>query len=766
MPKRLASTATLPLEDGAVETQPRRAAVLLPLPLAGAYDYLVPEGLELEPGSVVTVPLGQRELFGVVWDLLPDDGRPAAEDGGGKVLPLERLRPVIDTCPVPPLTAVARRFLAWVSDYTLAAPGAVLRMALSSPSALEPPRPVTLYRRAERPLPADLRLTPARRRVLEEMEESPARPLAEIAAAAGVGTSVVKGLEKAGVVEAVTVLREARFAAPDPERSGPQLSDSQGAAAAALRQTIAAGEFSVTLLDGVTGSGKTEVYFEALAAALAMGRQALVLLPEIALSAQWLQRFEARFGVAPALWHSDLTSAQRRATWRAVAYGNAPVVVGARSALFLPFPDLGLIVVDEEHESAFKQEDGVPYHARDMAVVRAQLGGIPAILASATPSLETLTNVQAGRYTELSLPERHGGARLPEISLVDLRTDKPPRLEIPGGSPGGGQAWLSAALRGAIAETLDAGEQVLLFLNRRGYAPLTLCRACGHRLQCPNCTAWLVEHRLAGRLQCHHCGFAGRLPRSCPDCGSEGSLVACGPGVERLAEETRVLFPEARTGLMTSDTLTGPDAAADMVRAVQQHEIDLLIGTQIVAKGHHFPQLTLVGVVDADLGLFGGDLRAAERTYQLLHQVAGRAGRAERPGRVLLQTSEPEHPVMQALAGGGRDAFLAAESEARREAGLPPFGRLAAVILSSPDPGQVDAVAAALARTAPRQPGLTVLGPAPAPLAVLRGRHRRRFLVKASRGFRLQAALAPWIQALKLPANLRLQVDIDPYSFL
>jgi primosomal protein N' (replication factor Y) (superfamily II helicase) len=464
--------------------------------------------------------------------------------------------------------------------------------------------------------------------------------------------------------------------------------------------------------------------------------------------------------VAPALWHSDLTSAQRRATWRAVALGRAPVVVGARSALFLPYPDLGLIVVDEEHESAFKQEDGVTYHARDMAVVRAQLGGIPAVLVSATPSLETLNNVRGGRYRALHLPERHGDAALPSIALVDLRQDRPAKLE------GLGPGWLSDTLRKAIGETLAAGEQVLLFLNRRGYAPLTLCRACGHRLQCPNCTAWLVEHRLAGRLQCHHCGYAARLPSSCPDCGAEGSLTACGPGVERLAEEARVLFPQARQATMTSDTLTGPESAAALVQAVQARDIDLLIGTQIVAKGHHFPHLTLVGVVDADLGLYCGDLRAAERTYQLLHQVAGRAGRAEHPGRVLLQTAEPDHPVMEALAAGDRDRFFAAEAAAREGAGLPPFGRLAALVLSGHDARQLDEVCRVLARAAPRVEGVTVLGPAPAPLAVLRGRHRRRFLVKAPRGFRLQPLLRAWLGQAKIPSAIRLQVDVDPYSFL
>jgi primosomal protein N' (replication factor Y) (superfamily II helicase) len=768
MPDRHASTATRP---PAAETEPgsdadltgaRRVAVLLPLPLTGPYDYLVPPELEVGPGSVVRVPLAQRELIGAIWDE-PLESAPADD----KELPLARLRPVLEVLPVPPLTAAARRFLAWVADYTLAAPGAVLRMALSSPAALETPKPAILYRCREGGSAEGLRLTPARRRVLAELDAGPARSLADLSQAAGVGTAVVKGLAQAGVLEAVEVVQEPRFDLPDPGAAAPVLSDRQAVAAESLRGAVreasaagAAGAFSVTLLDGVTGSGKTEVYFEAIAEAVAAGRQALVMLPEIALSAQWLERFERRFGVAPALWHSDLTSAQRRATWRAVALGRAPVVVGARSALFLPYPDLGLIVVDEEHESAFKQEDGVTYHARDMAVVRAQLGGIPAVLVSATPSLETLNNVRGGRYRALHLPERHGDAALPSIALVDLRQDRPAKLE------GLGPSWLSDTLRKAIGETLAAGEQVLLFLNRRGYAPLTLCRACGHRLQCPNCTAWLVEHRLAGRLQCHHCGYAARLPSSCPDCGAEGSLTACGPGVERLAEEARVLFPQARQATMTSDTLTGPESAAALVQAVQARDIDLLIGTQIVAKGHHFPHLTLVGVVDADLGLYGGDLRAAERTYQLLHQVAGRAGRAEHPGRVLLQTAEPDHPVMEALAAGDRDRFFAAEAAAREGAGLPPFGRLAALVLSGHDARQLDEVCRVLARAAPRVEGVTVLGPAPAPLAVLRGRHRRRFLVKAPRGFRLQPLLRAWLGQAKIPSAIRLQVDVDPYSFL
>jgi primosomal protein N' (replication factor Y) len=719
-----------------------RVSVLLPLPLAGPYDYRADGATALARGDFVMVPLGRREVVGVVWG-----------DAAGDVVE-SKLRDVIARLEAPPLPAVLCRFVEWVANYTMSPPGAVLRMAMSVPAALEPPRPIPAWRLADAP-PPDLRVTPERRRVLDLLRDGPPRPASELAREAGVGMGVVKALAAAGALTATTLPPPAAFDVPDTGRAGPTLSPPQSAAAADLAHKVEAAGFSVTALDGVTGAGKTEVYFEAIAAALRTRRQALVLLPEIALGAQWLDRFTARFGVRPAQWHSDLTAAERRVAWRAVARGEAHVVVGARSALFLPYPELGVIVVDEEHDAAYKQEDGVVYQARDMAVVRARLTDIPVVLVSATPSLETVQNVAGGRYAALHLPDRHGGARLPAVTAIDLRADRPPR-----------QSWLSPTLRQELSATLAAGEQALLFLNRRGYAPLTLCRACGHRLQCPRCTAWLVEHRLIGKLQCHHCGFQVPFPSACPSCKAEGMLAACGPGVERLTEEVAALLPAARTAMMTSDTIAGPLAAAELIHRVQEHAVDLLIGTQMIAKGHHFPMLTLVGVVDADLGLHGGDLRVAERTYQLLHQVAGRAGRADRPGRVLLQTYEPKHPVMQALVAGDRDRFLASEAEDRRAVGMPPFGRLAALILSGPDAEAVDAAARALARTAPHADGIEVLGPAPAPLAVLRGRHRRRFLLKCRRDIAPQPLLRRWLAQVKLPGSVRLQIDIDPYSFL
>jgi primosomal protein N' (replication factor Y) len=717
-----------------------RVPVLLPYPFAGPFDYRVPAGMHPQPGDIVMVPLNRRAEIGVVWD-----GEADGSVGDN------RLRPIDAILEAPPMRADLRRLVDWIAVYTLAPPGEVLTMALRV-NALHAPPPRIGWSRGE-VLP-ELRLTEARRRVLAALGTS-AMAGAELARAAGVSSSVLRGMADAGLLLPSPLPAETSFTPPDPEHPGPALSDDQAAAAAALRAAVAAREFSVHLLDGVTGSGKTEVYFEAIAACLRQGRQALVLLPEIALSSQWLARFRSRFGVAPAVWHSDLPSKTRRTTWRAVDAGQAPVVVGARSALFLPFPDLGLVVIDEEHETAFKQEDGVVYHARDMAIVRARLCAAPAILSSATPSLETLANVEAGRYQRLHLPSRHGGASLPEIGLIDLRETPPERGH-----------FLAPPLLAAMAARFAAGEQAMLFLNRRGYAPLTLCRHCGHRMQCPNCTAWLVEHRARRILQCHHCGHTIPIPRDCPACGTEDSLTAVGPGIERITEEARAAFPAARILVMASDTLPGPHAAAEAARAIEAREIDLIIGTQIVAKGWHFPHLTLVGVVDADLGLSGGDLRAAERTVQLLHQVAGRAGRAEAPGQVLLQTYTPEHKVMQALLHGDLPRFMDSEAAERRPGHWPPYGRLAALIVSADTPDAADIAARDLGRAAPHGDGIVVLGPAPAPLSILRGRHRRRLLLKTRRDIAVQPLLRAWLAAVATRRGVKVEVDVDPISFL
>ena len=727
-------------DDDAPAPQPARVPVLLPYPFAGPFDYRVPPDLEVAPGDLVLVPLNRREAVGVVWDGPPDQ---SVGDN--------RLRPISGRIDGPPMRADLRRLIDWIAAYTLAPPGDVLAMALRV-NALRPDAPPTGWRLAD-PLP-DTRLTEARRSVLAALADGQPRPGAELARVAGVSPGVLRSMAEAGLLVPTALPVRPPFDRPDPGHPGPTLSPDQETAAAALRAAVRAG-YSVTLLDGVTGSGKTEIYLEAVAECLRAGRQALVLLPEIALSSQWLERFLGRFGVAPAVWHSDLSTKLRRATWRAVDAGTAPVVVGARSALFLPFPELGLIIVDEEHETAFKQEDGVVYHARDMAVVRARLCAAAAVLVSATPSLETVANVQAGRYRRLHLPDRHGGASLPEIVLLDLRATPPERGR-----------FLAPPLVAAVRAAFARGEQAMLFLNRRGYAPLTLCRACGHCMACPNCTAWLVEHRARAVLQCHHCGHTVPIPPACPACAATHSLTAVGPGVERITEEAQALFPEARTLVMASDTLPGPHAAAEAARAISAREVDLIIGTQIVAKGWHFPFLSVVGVVDADLGLAGGDLRAAERTVQLLHQVAGRAGRAEAPGRVLLQTFSPEHPVMQALLSGRLEEFMTREAAQRRPGNWPPFGRLAALIVSADSAAAADTVARDLGRAAPHGEGIVVLGPAPAPFAILRGRHRRRLLLKTRRDIPVQPLLRAWLAAVPVRGGVRVDVDVDPVSFL
>ncbi len=722
---------------------PRRVPVLLPLPLAGPYDYAVPEGMEVTPGAVVTVPLGSRRLHGVVWHG-PASGEVAAA----------KLRPIVALADVPPLRDPLLSLIDWVASYTLSPPGEVLRMALPEAALSPPPAPRSGWRAAS-PLPEGWRVTPERARVLAVLEGAGglAWATADLARAAGVSPGVIRAMAMSGLL-VPTPLSDPSASVPSPPPPRP-LRPAQAEAAAALRARVAAGGFSVTLLDGVTGSGKTEVYLEAAAEAVARGRQVLVLLPEIALSAQVINRFAARFGTAPAVWHSDVPAARRRDTWRDVAQGIAPIVVGARSALWLNFRALGLIVVDEEHETAFKQEEGVVYHARDMAVVRARLEAIPCVLVSATPSLETRANVERGRYARLHLPDRHGAAGEPAVAAIDLKRHPPPR-----------GFFLSPPLREALAATLARGEQGLLFLNRRGFSPLTLCRACGHRFACPNCTAWLVEHRYTRTLQCHHCGHSEPVPPACPACGADGTLTPVGPGVERIAEEVRTLFPSARVLEMSSDTVDGARKAATLAAMIEARDVDLIVGTQLVAKGWHFPNLTLVGVVDADLGLAGGDLRAAERTFQILHQVGGRAGRAERPGRVLLQTWVPEHPVMRALVSGEVERFVTAELAERRAGAWPPYGRLAALIVSAKDSATADAAAQALRCAAPEGERFQVLGPAPAPLAILRGWHRRRLLLKAARDIDVPSLLRGWLASVPIPRSARVEVDVDPISFL
>ncbi|MFN5758217.1 MAG: primosomal protein N' [Sphingomonadaceae bacterium] len=719
-----------------------RVRILHTNPALGPLDYRVPHGMAAEPGSVVRVPLGPREMVGVVWE---EEALPAETVGDN------RLRNVLEVYDLPPLGAPLRRLIEWTADYYLSPPQSVLRMALSSAAALEGGRTVMEYRLSGKSLD---KLTPQRAQAIERVGERQGliRELAEIS---DVSEGVIRGLVKAGVLEGVEVALDAPFVAPEPAFAPPSLSDVQRDAADQLVGMVRAQDFAPVLLDGVTGSGKTEVYFEAVAEALRQGRQTLVLLPEIALTEPFLRRFIDRFGHAPVAWHSDLRQSQRRRAYRAIATGEALVTVGARSALYLPYHNLGLIVVDEAHETSFKQEDGVQYHARDAAVMRGHFEKIPVVLATATPAIETRQQVAQGRYQEIKLPGRYGAAQMPDVTAINLVQTPPDRGR-----------WLAPPLVAAMTQTLARGEQVLLFLNRRGFAPLTLCRHCGHRFQCPNCTAWMVEHRLTNRLQCHHCGHVEPPPRACPECNEEDALVACGPGVERISDEVGILFPEARRAIVTSDTLWSPAKAAEFVGRMEAGDIDIVIGTQLVTKGYHFPNLTLVGVVDADLGLQGGDLRAAERSFQQIMQVAGRAGRGVKPGHVYLQTHEPDAPVMRALVSGDAESFYAAETEARRMANAPPFGRFAGIIISSESLKQAEEVARMIGQSAPELEGMDVYGPAPAPLAMLRGRHRQRLLVHARRSLDVQTVLRDWLGKLEWPRSVRVSVDIDPYSFV
>ena len=715
--------------------------VLLPVALDQAYSYRVPEGLELAPGDLVTVPLGARDAMAVVW---AENARPNPRLDN-------RMKEVEDKLDIPPLKEELRNFIEWVSGYTLSPRGMVLRMALRMGAHLGPARARVGVRLGG---PAPQRMTAARKRVLALLADGIARGKSDVAAEAGVSPGVIDGLVDEGALESVVLPPDPVASAPDPDFAPPEFTPAQRRAADALRASV--GGYGVTLLDGVTGAGKTQVYFEAIAETIRRQRQALVLVPEIALTSQFLDRFAERFGVRPAEWHSQLSQRLRARSWNAVATGEVSVVVGARSALFLPYADLGLIVVDEEHDPAYKQEDGVRYHARDMAVVRARGADIPIVLVSATPSVETEVNARRGRYTRLHLPERFGSQHLPAIETIDLRAEGPP--------PG---RFIAPRLAEAVTIALERGEQALLFLNRRGYAPLTLCRRCGFRLACPNCDAWLVDHRFRRRLVCHHCGFSLPPPVQCPQCQATDSFVAVGPGVERLQQEAAALFPQRRILVLSSDLVESVERLRAELDDVAQGRFDIIIGTQLVAKGHHFPKLNLVGVIDADLGLANGDPRAAERTFQLLHQVIGRAGRQEGRGIGYLQTHQPEHPVMRALAAGDREAFYTSEIELREKTHYPPFGRLASLLVSAGERPAAEAYARRLAGIAPRADEVRVLGPAEAPLALVRGRYRFRLLVKSPRAFDLSGYLRQWLAAApRRKSDIKLEVDVDPQSFL
>ncbi|MEP3784864.1 primosomal protein N' [Ascidiaceihabitans sp.] len=705
-------------------------------------DYKAPEG-GCHLGAFVEVPLGPRKVLGVVW---------GAGQGNWDINKVRSAYRVLDAAP---MRLEMREFLRRAADYTLTPMSAMLRLATRAPGLGDPPSMRKIYRRGEG---EPDRVTDARKRVLETLAEygDLSFTLKELAEMAGVTSSVIKGLVKQNVVAEEDSPRDLPFARLDPSRPSKTLTEDQAAASTYLASEIAGARYGTTLLRGVTGSGKTEVYLEAVAAALKAGRQALVLLPEIALTAEFLKRVEERFGARPAEWHSGATMTERRRIWRMVGQGQAQLVIGARSALFLPYQNLGLIVVDEEHDTSYKQEEGVLYNARDMTVLRASICSAHVVLASATPSLESWANAENGKYKRLDLTSRFGPAVMPTMKTIDMRLDKLPS-----------DRWVSDRLKAEVDKRIALGEQAMLFINRRGYAPITLCRACGHQIGCDDCDARMVEHRFQNRLVCHQCGESKPIPDKCPSCDAEGRMAPVGPGVERLGEEAAKLFPDARIATLSSDMYGSARALKAEIEAIAAGGADIVIGTQLVAKGHNFPNLTLVGVIDADLGLQGSDLRAAERTFQLMRQVAGRAGRAEKPGTALLQTYQPEHPVIRAILAGDEEGFWRAEAAEREQAGVPPYGRMAGIIVSGPDVAQVFDIANELARRDQplRAIGAQVYGPAPAPIARVRGRHRVRLLVKAGKGVALQAAIARWTSQVQVKGDLRLAVDIDPQSF-
>lgn len=718
--------------------------VLLPLPFNEPFDYKI-EG-EAVLGELVRVPFGREVHVGVVW-----------KKGKSSNLDESKIKPIMERINFPPLSAELRKFIEFVSGYNMAFAGQVLKMVLSVRQVFDDPKMTVLYELSGKTLAeAKLKNSDARWRVMDFLKFAPFNRQ-DIAAGAGVGQSVIKAMIDAGVLRPVLIEDKKEFEKPNAAYKKVNLTDEQKEAAVQLVGEIGNG-FNITLLDGVTGSGKTEVYFEAVARVLELGQQVLILVPEIGLTSQWLGRFERRFGVKPAKWHSALGNRERIDTWKAVIEGRAKVLVGARSALFLPYQNLGLIVVDESHDQSFKQEDAVNYQGRDMAIVRAKYEQIPIILSTATPDLETVVNVEEGKYDIVELKSRFAAAVLPEIKIIDLKQDKPVRGSW-------GVSWLAPTLANALKENLERHEQSMLFLNRRGYAPLVICRDCGHRIQCPNCTAWLTEHRRVGNLVCHHCGYVTPIPKECPECHSETGLTACGPGVERVAEEVKFRFPTARVKILSSDITTNFAEVSQVIHEMEEGNVDILIGTQILAKGHHFPSLTLVGIVDADLGLMGSDLRASERTFQLLSQVAGRAGRGEKKGTVYLQTLYPENAVLQALVENNREKFLALEKKTRRLLKMPPFGKLAAVIVSGPNQEETEKTALWLGQTAPNNEFVSTLGPAPAPIFMLRNKFRYRLLLKTAKNIRIQDVLRDWLKRIKIPGRVRVEVDIDPYSF-
>ena len=716
------------------------------IPNAG-YDYRLTEPADI--GTFVRVHVMNRPCIGVIWGI------------GDSNLPAVKIKNISSVFSHK-LNVSDLQWIGRMSEWTLIPMGMVLRLIVNIPDAFCPPRMEPLYAYNS---DASCRMTQNRQAVADaySSNDNDAMTISDIQNIARVSNAVVRSMIKNETLIPVGEQPKQKNATliTYHDCGNIKLNNQQQAAADTIGQSVQAGGFSVHLLDGITGSGKTQVYFDSAWRAYSMGRSVLLMMPEIALTAQFMSRFKNRFGENPVVWHSNLTAARRREIWHGVLDGTIKMVVGTRSALFLPWQDLGLIVIDEEHDTSYKQEDMGNYHARDMAILRAKISGIPVVLASATPSAETLENVNLGKYQQLKLTSRFGGAQLPDISTIDLRENRPESYTVDETEQTG---FLSQPLCDVLAETLSAGHQAMLFINRRGFAPITQCKKCGWTSVCPECSVGMTYHKRIGKLLCHMCGRTMPMPKTCPDCGGDVSMR--GVGLEKIEQEVNVRFPNARTALVSSDIITSRQSLERLVNKIEQGEIDIIIGTQILAKGHHFPNLTLVGVIDADMGLFGTDFRAAEHTFQQLFQVAGRAGRGEYAGRVLLQTYQPEHPVLTAICASDRDSFMQTDMMGRKMANMPPYGQLIAVIIEGQRESTLQSYCNALRDSVPNLKGAKIMGPITAQIYQIRNWYRMRFLVAGPRNANLQPVVLHWLESVKQPVNIRVKIDVNPMNFM
>ena len=716
-------------EDGAI------ISVALPFNVASIFHYS--HSHAIEPGTYVRVPLGNKTVTAITWEDVPCD------------LELSKLKPITACFDLPIMQPSLRRTLEKTALYNCASLGNCLKLALPCPTIDQKKKTIVQYVTSPT-IGKNVTLTPKRQKILTICSDDTLPRTRADLIEAGCSIAVINSLVAAGALMKQDVSYD--YSRNHKLRPKPPIfTEKQQVALQRIAQEMTTASPRI-VLDGATGSGKTEIYFQQVEAVLQAGRQALILLPEIALSLQIIKRAAARFGIEPTLWHSSMTPAARQQALLHIIHGGASLIIGARSALFLPYKDLALIVVDEAHDASYKQDDGVMYHGRDMAVLRATQEQIPIILATATPSCETVENINNGRYSCITLERRRTQAELPLIHLVAMQQETLPKHH-----------FVSRTVIDAVKTTLDMGKQSLLFLNRRGYAPLMLCRTCGYHHQCPHCSSWLVYHESRNMMQCHHCGFHDGVPTACPECqATKDHLILCGPGVERVYAEVKQHFSDARIEVLSGDT----KGLAKLMTAMQRGDIDIAIGTQLLAKGHHFPHLETVGIIDADAGLAGSDMRAAEKSYQLLHQLAGRAGREKTRGNVYMQTYQSEHPMMQALQHWDRDTFITTELENRKQALMPPYGRLAALIIEGKDERLAANIASHLHQHKPQYHDVLVLGPAPAPMYKLRNKYRHRFLVRAPKAVDVQRIMLNWKALVRVPNSITVKIDIDPINFM